>query len=151
MTEWSDDRRWVIERGSDAYPADIERLSDAPDRLYVRGDPEVLGRPALAIIGSRVATPYGIACSQLAARVAAEAGIVVVSGGALGCDQAGGREVLDAAGRMSPCSAAARTSCTLAAAQTCSSAHWSRAAPSYRSIPGARTPDGGHFRAETVS
>lgn len=98
MTGWSDDRRWVIERGSDAYPADIERLSDAPDRLYVRGDPEVLGRPALAVIGSRVATPYGIACSQLAARVAAEAGIVVVSGGALGCDQAGGREVLDCGG-----------------------------------------------------
>lgn len=94
-----DEMRVELIRGSSSYPACVAELSDAPKRLYVRGDPSVLGTPALSIIGSRRATPYGIALAEMAARAAAQSGLVVVSGGAIGCDQAAGRAALKAGGR----------------------------------------------------
>ena len=53
----------------------------------MRGNPEALSTPALSIIGARKASPYGLAVAELAAKVAVEAGVTVVSGGAVGCDQ----------------------------------------------------------------
>ena len=81
------------------YPSALHDLPDPPRRLYVRGDPAVLGAPSLAVVGSRRATPYGIAVAEMAATVAAQSCIVVVSGGAMGCDQAAGRAALAAGGR----------------------------------------------------
>jgi DNA processing protein len=52
------------------------------------GAPRVLEQAAIAIIGSRKASPYGLLCAQRFARRAAIRGLVVVSGGAVGCDQA---------------------------------------------------------------
>jgi DNA processing protein len=62
------------------------------------GDPGALV-PGLAIIGSRRATPYGLACARMFARAAAEAGVVVVSGAAIGCDLASQMAALAAGGR----------------------------------------------------
>lgn len=93
------ERRCELRLGEAGYPACVARLASPPKRLYVRGDPGVLGAPALAIIGSRRATPYGLALVEMAARVAAESGLVVVSGGARGCDQAAGLAALEAGGR----------------------------------------------------
>ncbi len=90
---------YEIHPGDRLYPSMVAELSDAPRTLYVRGDPEVLTMPSLSIIGSRKASPYGIACAELAARVAVEAGVNVVSGGAIGCDQASGWEALNRGGR----------------------------------------------------
>jgi DNA processing protein len=55
--------------------------------------------PGLAIIGSRKATPYGLACARLFAGRAAEAGVTVISGAAMGCDLAAQMAALDAGGR----------------------------------------------------
>ena len=93
------DVRYEIHLGDEGYPACVAELSDAPHTLYVRGDPGVLSGPSLSIIGARKASPYGIACSELAAKVAVQAGITVVSGGALGCDQASGWAALNEGGR----------------------------------------------------
>lgn len=93
------DSRLVIERGDATYPAGLLELPDAPQRLYVRGSVDVLDHPGLAIVGTRRPTPYGIAATELAARVAVEAGLSVVSGGAVGCDQAAGLETLARGGR----------------------------------------------------
>lgn len=93
------ERRCELRLGEAGYPSCIARLASPPKRLYIRGDPGVLGAPALAIIGSRRATPYGLALVEMAARVAVESGLVVVSGGARGCDQAAGLAALDAGGR----------------------------------------------------
>ena len=76
--------------GDALYPDTVLELSDVPQTLFVRGDPEVLSTPALSIIGARKASPYGLAVAELAAKVAVEAGVTVVSGGAVGCDQASG-------------------------------------------------------------
>lgn len=49
-------------------------------------------------MGSRRATPYGLAVARTVATVAAQSGIAVVSGGARGCDRAGGEAALDEGG-----------------------------------------------------
>lgn len=90
--------RMAIERGSDSYPPGILDLANAPKRLYMLGNPEALQGPAIAIVGTRRPTPYGIALTELAAELAVEAGITVVSGGAIGCDQAAGMKALACGG-----------------------------------------------------
>ena len=85
--------------GDALYPETVLELSDIPQTLYVRGNPEVLSTPALSIIGARKASPYGLAVAELAAKVAIEAGVTVVSGGAVGCDQASGWAAVNAGGK----------------------------------------------------
>ncbi|MDY4040610.1 MAG: DNA-processing protein DprA [Collinsella sp.] len=94
----SEGDRFEISSDDERYPACVRELSDAPPVLYVRGDPAALALPSLSIIGSRAATPYGIAVAEMGARIAAESGLAVVSGGARGCDQAAGQAALDAGG-----------------------------------------------------
>ena len=65
--------------GDALYPETVLELSDVPQTLYVRGNPEVLSTPALSIIGARKASPYGLAVAELAAKVAVDAGVTVVS------------------------------------------------------------------------
>ncbi len=91
--------RFEIRLGEEGYPESVAELPDPPSVLYGRGDPSALSTPALSIIGSRRASPYGIAVAELTGRIAAESGVTVVSGGARGCDQAAGRAALDAGGR----------------------------------------------------
>lgn len=90
--------RMAIERDSDGYPPGVLDLANAPKRLYMLGNPEALQGPAIAIVGTRRPTPYGIALTELAAELAVEAGITVVSGGAIGCDQAAGMKALACGG-----------------------------------------------------
>ena len=49
-------------------------------------------------MGARKATPYGISCTRMFAMRAAARGIVIISGGALGCDTAAHQAALDAKG-----------------------------------------------------
>ncbi len=90
--------RMTIVGGSVGYPPGFLDLANAPKRLYMLGNPEALQGPAIAIVGTRRPTPYGIALTELAAELAVEAGITVVSGGAIGCDQAAGKKALACGG-----------------------------------------------------
>lgn len=78
--------RWEITPSDELYPASLKDLDNPPKRLYGLGDPTALASSSLAIIGARKATPYGLAVAEMAGRIAAECGITVVSGGAMGCD-----------------------------------------------------------------
>ncbi|WP_369831484.1 DNA-processing protein DprA [Collinsella sp. OM06-18AC] len=90
---------YELHPGDALYPEIVLELSDVPQTLYVRGNPEVLSTPAVSIIGARKASPYGLAVAELAAKVAVEAGVTVVSGGAVGCDQASGWAAVNAGGK----------------------------------------------------
>ena len=68
---------------------------DPPRVLRGIGNPAAL-RPGIAIIGSRKATPYGLACAEAFASHIASRGIPIISGGAMGCDQRAHRMALDA-------------------------------------------------------
>lgn len=90
---------WEMCAEDEGFPASLLDLDPVPEMLYGRGNPEVLSGPCLSVIGARRATPYGIAVAEMAGRVAAECGITVVSGGAMGCDCAAGRAALEAGGK----------------------------------------------------
>lgn len=89
--------RYEIPSSDSRYPDFLRQIESPPDKLYVLGNPESL-KAGLAIVGARKATPYGIACAQRFAAIAAQMGITVISGGAIGCDQAAHKGALDAGG-----------------------------------------------------
>src|SRR3989454_7421956 len=84
--------------GDPRYPALLGAIP-APPALFVRGalsDDDAL---ALAIVGSRRPTPYGLAVAERLASELAERGVTIVSGFARGIDTAAHRGALAAGGR----------------------------------------------------
>lgn len=81
------------------YPKNLKYIFDPPPVLYVKG--ELLEEDALAvgIVGSRKASDYGLKTAHRIAERLAEAGIVIVSGMALGIDSAAHKGALAAKGR----------------------------------------------------
>ncbi len=78
----------VLTLGDDAWPPALLQAADPPLLLYVRGDPGMLSRPSLAIVGSRQATAQGKDNARAFAQALGEQGYVVVSGLAQGIDAA---------------------------------------------------------------
>jgi DNA processing protein len=81
-----------------AYPAALAAIIDPPFVLWTRGPLAALDRPAVAMVGSRAASAYGVSvAARLAADLAAR-GVAVVSGLARGIDSAAHRGALDGGG-----------------------------------------------------
>ncbi|MGB7599602.1 MAG: DNA-processing protein DprA [Candidatus Sulfotelmatobacter sp.] len=90
----------TIVSGEDAsYPARLKEIYDPPLVLYVRGDPEVLTRPGIAMVGTRHPTPYGSGMAERLACDLAAQGLVIISGMARGVDTAGHRGAITAKGK----------------------------------------------------
>lgn len=89
----------LITFGQNAYPSRLRSLPDPPPMLYVRGSLPAPGETAVAIVGSRRATLYGLRVASELGREAARAGLTVVSGMARGIDTAAHRGALEAGGR----------------------------------------------------
>jgi DNA processing protein len=81
----------LIAPGEAGYPPRLAVLDDAPPLLGVRGAPNVLMRPVIAIVGSRNASGAGLKFAGVLARDLGEAGFVIASGLARGIDQAAHR------------------------------------------------------------
>lgn len=89
----------VVATGDEDFPAILLPTPDPPELLFVQGALDAGPEPAVAIVGSRRATPYGrLHAGRLAAELA-ERGITVVSGGARGIDAEAHRGALRAGGR----------------------------------------------------
>jgi DNA processing protein len=82
--------------------ADYPIAEDVPDRpgiLLAEGrSPEVLGQPRVAVVGTRAATPHGLADARELGAHLASAGVTVVSGLAIGIDGAAHEGALDERG-----------------------------------------------------
>ena len=78
------------------YPQALLHIPDPPTLLYVRGRLELLNRPSLAIVGSRNPTPQGLLNGERFAAALADAGLLIISGLALGIDAAAHRGALSA-------------------------------------------------------
>src|SRR5712691_10248999 len=80
------------------YPKQLLEIPDPPALLYVTGNVKLLSSSALAVVGSRNATPQGMKNAQSFARTLSEAGFAIVSGLALGVDSAAHRGGLEGRG-----------------------------------------------------
>ncbi|UTV54729.1 DNA-processing protein DprA [Burkholderia arboris] len=78
-----------------AYPPRLRDLHDPPPLLYVKGRLDLLHARGLAVVGSRHATPQGLADATRFARTLSDAGLTIISGLALGIDGAAHRGGLD--------------------------------------------------------
>jgi DNA processing protein len=91
-----------VARSDPGYPAPLRELADPPLVVFARGAgagpaPEIPGR-CLGIVGARRAGAPALALARRLAAFAAEAGMCIVSGMALGVDAAGHLGALDAGG-----------------------------------------------------
>ncbi|MCU0804252.1 MAG: DNA-processing protein DprA [Burkholderiales bacterium] len=96
---WAEQRgHRVVTLADEDYPQQLLEIPDPPPLLYVRGDVSLLSARSLAIVGSRNATPQGLANAENFARAFSQSGLAVVSGLALGIDAAAHRGALDGPG-----------------------------------------------------
>ncbi len=80
------------------YPALLAQIPDPPPLLFVAGDPHILEKPQLAMVGSRRASRPGMDTAVAFSRSLAGAGFVITSGLALGIDAAAHQAALDVGG-----------------------------------------------------
>lgn len=85
--------------GDAGYPTPLTTLPDPPPVLYAQGAWVPEDAAAVAIVGSRLATPHGLAVAERLGRELAAHGLTVISGLARGIDAAGHRGALAAGGR----------------------------------------------------
>lgn len=89
----------LLRPGDERYPALLGVITSPPPRLEVRGSLQPSDALAIAIVGSRHATPYGLEVAETLAAELAARGVTIVSGLARGIDTAAHRGALSAGGR----------------------------------------------------
>jgi DNA processing protein len=97
MAWLADPLNTVITLADPDYPANLLEITDPPPLFYLKGRRELLQKPALAIVGSRNATPQGLSDAQAFAKTLSDRGLCIVSGLALGIDAAAHRGGLQGA------------------------------------------------------
>ena len=86
---------------SAGYPRRLRRLAaDAPPVLFYRGDLSVLEMPSVSLVGRRALSEAGAAFAARVGRLAAEEGLLLVSGDARGADCTAEDACLRAGGRV---------------------------------------------------
>lgn len=94
FTWLEDSQNHVITLGDNDYPKTLLNIADPPLLLYVKGRLDLLNSTALAIVGSRNATPQGINNAEEFASLLSNAGLCIISGMAHGIDAAAHRGAL---------------------------------------------------------
>ena len=86
-----------LPRSAPGFPPLLRAIHDPPSGLFLRGgsDPELLSRPAVAIVGARACSGYGASVARSLGRELASVGLVVVSGLARGIDAEAHRGALE--------------------------------------------------------
>ena len=101
LERWSARAIWVVTRADDDYPNRLRKKMrrKRPPVLYGCGDRDALDAGGLAVVGSRQLNDELIEYTERVGRLAAEARVPIVSGGARGVDQTAMRGSLEAGGR----------------------------------------------------
>ncbi|MEO6828753.1 MAG: DNA-processing protein DprA [Acidobacteriaceae bacterium] len=86
----------IITPVDSSYPERLREIFDPPTLLWIRGNPELLARPGVAVVGTRHPTPYGTGMAEMLSRDLAAHGIVILSGMARGVDTAAHRGAIEA-------------------------------------------------------
>jgi len=89
----------ILTQTDDEYPELLRQIYDPPIVLYVKGGLTAKDKNAVAMVGSRLTTHYGLETARKLAYQLAYVGVTVVSGGARGIDTAAHQGALSAKGR----------------------------------------------------
>src|SRR5438552_7552378 len=89
----------IVTQADVEYPELLRQIYDPPIVLYVKGQLLPKDKNAVAMVGSRMTTHYGIETARKLAYQSAYLGVTVVSGGARGIDTAAHQGALSAKGR----------------------------------------------------
>ena len=81
--------------GEPDYPDTLKDLTDAPPLLWIRGDPALLNRSGVALVGARNASSLGVRMARKLAGELSQTGQVVISGLARGIDTAAHMAAID--------------------------------------------------------
>lgn len=89
-----------IAQDSPAFPKDFLRAMPVPEMVYIASEnwDDLMARPRVAIVGSRKISTYGKQITHVLAAELARAGIVIVSGLALGVDAVAHKGALEVGG-----------------------------------------------------
>lgn len=89
-----------LKLNSGDFPEVMTNIPSRPENLFIMSQnmEEILSRPAIAVVGSRRITTYGRVITTRLVTELARAGVVIVSGLALGVDAVAHRAALDAGG-----------------------------------------------------
>ncbi|HEY1265720.1 MAG TPA: DNA-processing protein DprA [Candidatus Binatia bacterium] len=109
FSEWEDVKKELMRAAaagasivpymSPLYPARLKAIADPPPFLYVKGELASGDERAVAIVGTRAASEYGISLTRELSRGLAALGFTIVSGMARGIDAAAHEAALEAGGR----------------------------------------------------
>ncbi len=89
----------VIVPGDVEYPKRLLEIYDPPLALYLKGDPEIIDKLGVSVVGTRHPTPYGVSMAERLSRDLAARGLIIFSGMARGIDTAAHRGALNGHGR----------------------------------------------------
>jgi DNA processing protein len=89
----------ILIQSDEDYPELLRQIYDPPIVLYVKGRLSAKDKNAVAMVGSRMTTHYGLEVARKLAYQLAYVGVTVVSGGARGIDTAAHQGALSAKGR----------------------------------------------------
>ncbi|MEY3288299.1 MAG: DNA-protecting protein DprA [Pseudomonadota bacterium] len=96
---WLEQKNNLVITFNDAnYPSQLKEIADPPPLLFVRGNPDLLALPQIAIVGSRNPSSLGEETAFNFAKTLCRHGFVITSGLALGIDAASHRGALNAHG-----------------------------------------------------
>jgi predicted Rossmann fold nucleotide-binding protein DprA/Smf involved in DNA uptake len=102
VERWARSGVWILSRADDRYPQRLKgRLgSRAPVLLYGAGEPGLLDRGGLAVVGSRNASPEALTFARDVGVSCSGEDVAVISGGARGVDSAAMRAALESGGSV---------------------------------------------------
>jgi len=89
----------IVPYSDPRYPARLRTIADPPPFLYVRGALAAEDARAVAVVGTRVASEYGLGVTRDLCQGLARLGFTIVSGMARGIDAAAHEAALEAGGR----------------------------------------------------
>lgn len=89
---------FVVPATNRSYPKQLLSISDLPPILYVKGSIEALSMKAIAVVGTRKPSAFGLESAFRIARTIGERGLMVASGLALGIDASAHRGAIEGNG-----------------------------------------------------
>ena len=92
------EKAFIVTLFDEEYPSELKEIYDPPILFYVKGSWPVKQHPRIAVVGSRLASLYGLKMAEQISRDLAASGAVVVSGLAKGIDTAAHQGALSAKG-----------------------------------------------------